>query len=188
MDVENPLGTLPGVEDVLRRSAVWAEVPAGLEARVLSGPAEQPPVRRLRPRLLVAAAIGTAALAAGVTAILTAGPDAGTMELSGTPIAAQAHADVQLRDTPSGVEIVLDVEGLPPAPEGSYYQGWVKGDRGVVAIGTFHLRRGGDDVVLWSGVELSGYPAITVTLQAEGAGPASSGKVVLRGDVPPALR
>jgi hypothetical protein len=39
VDVNNPLGRLPEVADVLCQGAVWAELPDGLEARVLSGSA-----------------------------------------------------------------------------------------------------------------------------------------------------
>jgi hypothetical protein len=37
VDADKPLSTLPGVEDILRQGAVWAELPDGLEARVLAG-------------------------------------------------------------------------------------------------------------------------------------------------------
>ena len=83
----------------------------------------------------------------------------------------------------SGVAIELDVRGLPPAPPGTYYQGWVKGAEGLVTVGTFHLRGGDDTVELWSGVPLDRYPTLTVTLQDEGAGQESSGRVVLSGEV-----
>ena len=43
-------------------------------------------------------------------------------------------------------------------------------------------------MVLWSGVDLAAYRRVTVTLQREGGGPASSGQVLLAGDVPEALR
>jgi hypothetical protein len=51
-----------------------------------------------------------------------------------------------------------------------------------------NLREGSRQVVLWSGVELTDYPKLTVTLQSEGAGPASSGRVVLTGDIPDQAR
>ena len=73
------------------------------------------------------------------------------------------------------------MRGLPPAPPGTYYQAWVKGDGGLVTIGTFHMQGGDDTVELWSGVPLDEYPTITVTLQDEGGGQESSGRVVLTG-------
>jgi anti-sigma-K factor RskA len=175
------------VETILRQAAVWAEVPKDLEHRVLD---EALGRRRVRPRrtrwLLAAAAVVALSAGAGVFAWLSG--DEPHASLAGTALAAGSSAEAEVRDTPSGVEIRLYVDGLPPAPEGSYYEAWVKGDRGSVAIGTFHLRDGSDDIVLWSGVDLDEYPKITVTLQREGAGPASSGRVVLAGEVPPELR
>ncbi|MFF5176305.1 anti-sigma factor [Micromonospora sp. NPDC000089] len=196
-----------GWETVLRQQAVWESVPAELEATVMrqlvgTKPADNvvPLRRRLfrreasagRPAMaprrrlgLVAAAAVTVALAsaAGASA-LTSGESSTPMRLTGTALGGSSHAEVRLRSTMSGVEIKADFDGLPPAPVGSYYEGWVVGPRGAVAIGTFHLRHGTRDVVLWSGVELKDYPTMTVTLQQEGGGAQSSGKVVLRGPVP----
>ena len=50
-----------------------------------------------------------------------------------------------------------------------------------VTIGTFHMQGGDDTVELWSGVPLDEYPTLTVTLQDEGGGQESSGRVVLTG-------
>jgi hypothetical protein len=125
---------------------------------------------------------------AGIGLLVVQGDDYGHLELAGTSLAARAHADVELADTPSGAEFRLDVSGLPPAAPGTYYEGWLTGDRGWISIGTFHLHRGTKDVVLWSGVELADYPEIAVTVQNEGDGAKSSGRVVLRGEIPPELR
>jgi hypothetical protein len=51
----------------------------------------------------------------------------------------------------------------------------------LVGIGSFHMRGGDATVTLWSGVPLVKYPTVSVTIQTEGAGEASSGEVVLRG-------
>lgn len=189
------------VDKLLQCEAIWVSPPADLELRVMADIEAAEPhgshidqlahrrtLRqqrrpRRRPVLLVAAAAALgAATMVGVTQF---GPSGGArMNLAGTPLAAQAHADVELRGTASGIEITMDVDRLPPAPPGTFYQGWVKGERGAVAIGTFHLREGSRQVVLWSGVQLADYPKLTVTLQSEGAGPASSGRVVLAGDIP----
>lgn len=55
----------------------------------------------------------------------------------------------------------------------------------VTSIGTFRMRGGDSTVTLWSGVEIKGFPTLTVTLQDEGGGPESSGRVVLRGSLLP---
>ncbi len=54
----------------------------------------------------------------------------------------------------------------------------------LVPIGTFHAREGDGPIELWSGVDVADYPTMTVTIQQEGAGPESSGIVVLRGEIP----
>ncbi|MFE4922302.1 anti-sigma factor [Streptomyces sp. NPDC056661] len=187
------------IDDMLRQEAVWADLPPHIEDKVmreLFGDVRDVVPLRRRPRrlgalprrrlVLVAASVALLGLAVGVsTEVLGGGQDDGRhVELAGSPLASGSHAGVVLRDTPSGVEIKLDLQGLPPAPVGSYYEGWVKGDLGMVAIGTFHLRQGTNNVILWSGVEIDDYPKISVTLQEEGHGPASSGKVMLSGHVP----
>lgn len=62
-----------------------------------------------------------------------------------------------------------------------FYQAWLKGDGGLVPIGTFHT---GDHVVLWAGVALQDFPTITVT-QEEVGDQSSSGLRVLSGSVSP---
>lgn len=186
---DNPLRGFAGVEDLLRQGAVWADVPDGLDRRVLAAArGRRGTVVRIPRRRLLLAAAAVLVILAGAGILLTRGPEYVHLELAGTPLAARAHAGVELADTPSGAELLLDVSGLPPAAPGTYYEGWLTGDRGWVSIGTFHLRRGTDEVVLWSGVELADYPLIAVTVQTEGGGAKSSGRVVLRGEVPRELR
>ncbi|MET7550858.1 anti-sigma factor [Streptomyces sp. NPDC005500] len=186
------------INDILREEAVWADLPADIEYKVMqelaSGRENVVPMRR-RPRRpgalsrrrlsLVAASVALLGLGSGI-GVMVAGdePDGRHVDLAATSLAGNSHADVAVRDTPSGVEIKMDFEDLPPAPAGTYYEGWVTGERGMVAIGTFHLREGASKVILWAGVELADYPKMTVTLQKEGGGPASSGRVVLSGHVP----
>ena len=106
--------------------------------------------------------------------------------LAGTKLAPKASASARIRDTRNGVAITLRITGLPPSAPGMFYEAWLRSPSGdLVAIGTFHLRGGGDDPVeLWSGVDVKRYPTLTVTLQREGAGPQSSGRVLLRGSIP----
>ena len=124
-------------------------------------------------------------MVAGVVGILARPGDDGGREfdVAGTELAPDASAVATVDERGSGVAIELDVRGLPPAEPGTYYQGWVKGPEGLVTVGTFHLRGGDDTVDLWSGVPLDRYPTLTVTLQDEGGGQESSGRVVLTGEV-----
>ena len=89
-----------------------------------------------------------------------------------------------MESTGSGLSISLTIDGLPPAEPGTFYQAWMRGDIGSVPIGTFHAREGDGPIELWSGVDVADYPTMTVTIQQEGAGPESSGIVVLRGEIP----
>ncbi|MER7820368.1 anti-sigma factor [Streptomyces sp. NPDC096153] len=108
-------------------------------------------------------------------------PSSESTVLAGTEMAPNASGRARVRRTPSGFEITLKMHGVPPSKENEYYQGWIKGKKGAVTVGTFHLRNGEDEVTLWSGVEISRYPTIAVTLQEEGDGPHSSGKVIATG-------
>ena len=142
---------------------------------------------RARPtswRLLSAAAavvlaiVGT--VVAGAARSSSPRGDRREVALLGTDLAPGASAAATLRATPSGFAVTLWVEGLAPAPPGSYYQAWMKGPGGPVAIGTFHVG-GGDDAVieLWSGVDPGDHPEITVTLEPDDGDPASSGRKML---------
>lgn len=140
---------------------------------------------RSRLRLL---AVGLAGAAAG--ALLLAVVQVGTRDegrrvvMAATDLAPAAEAVAEIIETANGVLIRVELSGLQPAPDGSFYQGWVRNEAGEqVSIGTFHMRGGGGRVGLWSGVSLDEYDTISITLQREGAGPASSGEVVLRGQL-----
>jgi len=114
------------------------------------------------------------------------GREATVVALAGTELAPGASAEATVRATPTGVAVTLRVDGLAPAPPGSYYQVWVSGPAGSVPIGTFHLRGGAADepIELWSGVDRAAYPEITVTLEPEDGDPASSRRRVLAGTLP----
>lgn len=166
----------------------WAEPPAGLLAQItatIDSERATPTVRDGRRRQIkarrtfragAAALLAAAAVVIGI--VVTRGP-ATDVVLAGTRLAPAASATAKLHATPSGLAIELDVSGLPASPPGYYYQAWMKGPRGAVAIGTFHLRGGPGTVELWSAVSLADYPAITVTREPEDGNPASSGQVVL---------
>ncbi|MGH9227869.1 MAG: anti-sigma factor [Acidimicrobiales bacterium] len=172
-----------GVDDLL--AAIEAESGSAAAATAQTGRTPEPS-RVRRPRLmLVAAAAGIVVLAGIVGTLMRAADDDGGRDftVAGTELAPEAAAVATVEETGSGVAIELDVRGLPPAEPGTYYQAWVKGPDGLVTVGTFHMRAGDDSVELWSGVPLDRYPTLTVTMQEEGAGQESSGRVVLSGEV-----
>jgi Anti-sigma-K factor rskA len=196
---DGPAGRL---RDLLADESVWAEpAPGGVDDLLAAIGAESagrptagaglapPPARRGAPRrraliaLSAAAAVVVVAGAIGIVARL--GDDGGGREfdVAGTELAPEASAVATVDEVGSGVAIELDVSDLPPAEPGTYYQGWVKGDEGLVTVGTFHMRGGDDTIELWSGVPLDRYPTLTVTLQDEGGGQESSGRVVLTGEI-----
>ena len=141
--------------------------------------------RRRAPVLLGAAAAALLAVVAIAGVLATRGGDAGEeFQLAATELVPDASADATVEATGSGLSITLSVEDLPPAAPGTFYQAWMKGPDGSIPIGTFHARDGDGPIELWSGVDAARYPTMTVTIQQEGAGPESSGRVVLSGDIP----
>jgi Anti-sigma-K factor rskA, C-terminal len=176
------------LRDLLADPEGWAEPPAGLLAQItatIDSERATPTVgdgrRQIRGRRTVrAGAVALLAAAAVVIGIVvTRGPATTDVVLAGTRLAPAASATARLHATPSGLAIELDVSGLPPSAPGYFYQAWMKGPRGLVTIGTFHMRGGPGTVELWSAVSLADYPAITVTREPEDGNPASSGQVVL---------
>jgi hypothetical protein len=157
---------------VLGDEAVWVEPPSGLEDRVVAD---------------IATEMTTAGFDGddGHVVSLNDGRRRRNVviDMTGTDLAQGATGVVTVESTGSGYAFEFDIEGLAPAPEGYYYQAWVEGDLGTVTIGTFHAREDASDVILWSGVGVSDYPVLTVTLQAEGAGPAPSGEVLMTADL-----
>jgi hypothetical protein len=181
------------IRDVLGGAATWAEPPpavldGALSALAAHETASEPETSPRWP--LVAALIGSAAAVAALVfasiAVIDANPVGDTiLAMTGTGLGTGAGGTAAVRPTESGWWIRLDLQGLPPAPTGSYYEGWVWSDDGEgISIGSFHNRGGDDPVILWSGVELAEYPSIWVTLEPEDGVAAASGEVVMKGRMP----
>lgn len=91
-----------------------------------------------------------------------------------------ATADAVVTEGALGTRLVIRFEDLPAAEDGTYYEAWLRQSPEIgVSAGTFHLRGGDGEIELWSAVSPEDYPLLTVTLQQEDAGAASSGQVVL---------
>jgi hypothetical protein len=178
--------------ELLGDEAMWAEPSPELEARVVgaieddAGVADLDAARRRRGARVSTVApwlvAGAAAAAAVALAVLPfGGPSRDfTATLAGTALSPGARGEAELENTQSGVEIRLDVSGLPRARRGFFYQAWVKGPRGLVTIGTFHT---GGKITLWSGVDVAQYSTLTVTLEPEDGDATSSGRKVLAGPI-----
>jgi hypothetical protein len=199
----------------LRRAAVWDVPPDDLGDRIIAqvgalragdghvgaGAADLPinevaasgrrrGVSWMWPGLAVAAA-ALVAFAAG--ALLTTDDDNGRsrepvadVALTATELSPGASAEGDVVDAGAGFSINIDVSGLPPAPDGEYYEGWLHeaatGD--WVSVGTFHMRSGDGHVVLWSGVPLDRYNEFVVTSEVEGS-TGGHGDVLLEGQFQP---
>ena len=203
-----------GFGALLADEATWAEAPPGLADDVLAAiraesveidpdPTVVPattghapdehvaPVidlsrRRRRTSRLLAAAAAAVVVVMGVFAFSqrTSDDKGQLLALSGTDLAPDASAVVELIDTPDGTVLRLDATGLPPAADDEYYEAWLRQSPEIgVSAGTFHFRGGGGDdpIILWAAVSPADYPLVTITLQDLDGGAESSGRVVLRG-------
>jgi hypothetical protein len=146
------------------------------------------PFQRRAPRwrrLAISVPVAAAAAVAFTFAVLAVddavnAPERGvTYEASGTPLAPEADAEVSVRPSAAGFSVVIDARNLPAAAPGSYYAAFLSGPRGVVPLGSFHGRKSGNPITMWSGVDPKDYPDFTVTLQREGDPPEPSDQVVL---------
>jgi hypothetical protein len=182
------------IREVLAGEATWAEPPPQVVDALLAAvaqdrtnPADVAPASKAKWPV-IAAAVGSiaAAIALTLATVSVLESETGTvLAMNGTELEPGASGEALVRPTESGYWIGLGLSGLPPAPENSYYEGWVWSDDGDgVSIGTFHLRGGDESVILWSGVEMADYPSIWVTLQNEGDGPQASDLVVMTGRLP----
>lgn len=179
------------IRDVLGDRTTWSEPPpevadhliAAIGAQRKSEKAEPTTTKRRRP-LVAAAVLGAAAviiLIVGMLGLFST-PDQQVVAMEGTDLQPGASGEAAIRETDVGWWIRLELDELPAADEGTYYEGWVWNDDGAgVSIGTFHLRGGEKSVVLWSGVDPKDYPAIWVTLEEEDGDPSASDRIVMWG-------
>lgn len=195
--LESGTGDLDGSErldmirELLADAKTWSEPPPGVAESVAKGIGVRPTesvspgrARRWVPAIVGAAAVLLAVL--GLAGVFQPPPPApgAFATMTGTELVPDAQGTAVVRDTSSGWSVRLEVEGLPPAAEGTYYQGWAWNAAGDgVSIGTFHLRNGTYPVTLWAGVSLVEYPWIWVTLQDEDGGAEASDLVMMRGRI-----
>lgn len=178
------------IREILSQDATWAEPPPEVSDRLLAAMGAEsaldvaPSSPSRRWMWVVAAVLGSAAIVSLVAGLLGvfSSPDEQVIAIAGTDLEPDATGQAAIRETESGWWIRLDVDHLPAADRGTYYEGWVWNDAGEgVSIGTFHLRGDSESVVLWSGVDPADYPAIWVTLEDEDGDPSASDRVVMRG-------
>ena len=185
--------------EALACPATWAEPSAWLEDAIVHAVVNDEPavpsvtaigdrrggVRRPRRVLLPAAAAAAAAIAlvmGSIAATSGGAAPAFTAELTATGLVPGAHATADIARNDGGFRVVLDASGLALLPEGGFYEAWLRDPSGtLVPIGTFSSSDA--QVTLWSGVSPASFASLTVTIERADNDQASSGRVVLRGDV-----
>ncbi|MEM9467663.1 MAG: anti-sigma factor [Actinomycetota bacterium] len=187
---------LAALDADLSAPAVWAEPPASLEddlvAAITAEAAAAAPMGSTESSRRWLWAVAAVAFLAGGFALGTAlAGDDDTPEivgeifpLEGTELAADADAEVELAVLLNGLRIILAVDELPPAPDGTFYEAWLLDtERGVVSAGTFHMRNQTGRIELWAGVTPEAYPRFVVTLEDDDGDPTPSSDVVFEADV-----
>jgi hypothetical protein len=181
---------LDQIREILGQNTTWSEPPPEVADRLLAAiGARKTPSIRAKPEPAPRWVWPAAALVATAAVVLVMGwlgvfsaPDEQVVAIAGTELEPGATGQAAIRETESGWWIRLDVNDLPAAEDGTYYEGWVWSDDGEgVSIGTFHFRGGEQSVILWAGVDPEDYPAIWVTLEDEDGDPTASDRVVMRG-------
>jgi Anti-sigma-K factor rskA len=172
---------------VLADPATWVEPSPALEESVVQAVAA---AEAGRPRRRVALVAAVAAAVLGLIVVIGAvvlGDGAGADYRAGlvaTDLALGASGRAQATQTGSGFLVVLDARGLPPLPDGEFYEVWLRDTDGIlVPIGSFSASDG--PVMLWSGVSPDDFPGITVTIEPADGDQASSGRRVLAGELRP---
>lgn len=190
---------LPLLADLLANPGTWAEPSAGLEDDVVNAVMNDEPstanvttlhgrrrATRRRTRIMIPAA-AAAAIAVVVGSVMTTSGGAGpafTARLAATQLVPGAHASAAVTRNDGGFRITLDAAGLQSLPQGAYYEAWLKDPAGtLVPIGTFSSSD--EHITLWSGVSPETFTTLTVTIENPDNNQASSGQVVLRGDIRP---
>lgn len=204
------LGDLP---QLLGDPAVWAEPASGIEDRVVAaiaaeqsdqaiaaqGVADTEQVvdlserrarrvggRRFWSMAAAALVIIAASSAAGFAFGRFDNTDITTVALAPTELIPEASAIAEVDERPNGARLVLELDGVDPAPAGRFYEVWLVKEepRTAISAGTFHMR-GSDDgqIEFWAGVSTKVYQTITVTLQSE-TDPSAAGELILRGRIP----
>lgn len=176
---------LDEIRAILGDEATWTEPPPEVLKRVLAdieGDVDQQgPGGPSWGWIAAAAAIILIIATAGMTGVFSPAAQE-QVAMAGTELQPEASGVASVREADAGWWIRLELDDLPAASVGTYYEGWVWNDAGEgVSIGTFHLRGGEPAIELWSGVDPADYPSIWVTLENEDGDPSASDRVVMRG-------
>lgn len=161
------LADLDAGRTAIAEPAVWEEPSPELGEQVamlLRGTAN-PQKPTSWPRRTMAGVVAVAAVLLLVVAVVVSRSDAPdwTVDIAGTDEAPIAMGTIDGWQTRNGTRMVLEINGLDPAPDGYVYEMWLSRGSIHVSAGTFTAA---DDVVLWSGVARRDYPRLWITLEA----------------------
>lgn len=167
VDCRTEVPSLVETRRIIDGAALWEEPPANLEGRIVSliaGPSTEaaPIVRSKGWQMAVAAFAAVAAVLVGVFVLQRSPAPDWEVALPGTEQAPLAFGVVSGWNDPSGTRMALDVEGLPPAPEGFLYEFWLSEGDLHISAGTFKQTEG---VELWVGVSRADFPRLWITLE-----------------------
>jgi anti-sigma-K factor RskA len=190
---------------LLAEAAPHVDVPSDLEARTFARierePARDTGVRELVPRTrrvqrvmrlqrVLALAAGFLFVVGAVGLILnlvsgSGGAETTTIQLISATGGA-ANGEARVRETSAGRVVELEVDGLPPAPAGFYYECWFVGPGDEldtpnrVSVGTFDVPDSGHTTVeMTSAADAGRFPKMGVTLEPDDGNPARTGDKVL---------
>lgn len=111
----------------------------------------------------MSAGVAAAAIVVAVAWIGLRGPSPDwELAIPGTQDAPLATGVIQGWNETGGTRVVLDVQGLPAAPEGSVYELWFSKDELHISAGTFTEA---GEVALWVGVSRGDFPRLWITLE-----------------------
>lgn len=147
----------------LDEAALWIDPGESVEEEILGAMGTRAADRRRRRLLVSAAAVAASVivLAAGLVMTRSAGPD-WEIPLFATQEAPGASGVAKGWLEPSGTRVELEITGLAPAPDGSFYELWFSDGPVHVSAGTFLETT---DLTLWTGVSRRDFPRVWITLE-----------------------
>ncbi len=178
-DCEVAEASLDEMAAMLAAPDVWDEPdPALAELVVATIVGASGPAWPRRSGWWKAAAVAVLALLVGAAAwwSLRPAPPDWEAALVGVGERPQAAASVLGWNRPAGSRMVMEVEGLGPAPAGSFYELWLSSEEGWVSAGSFT-----DDgrIEVFVGVARRDFPRLWVTVEAADGDPTPTRQAVL---------
>ncbi|MPZ71147.1 MAG: hypothetical protein GEU71_16720 [Actinobacteria bacterium] len=178
-------GRVPGLDSgrtALGDPAAWEEPPPELGARVTALVTALPRSPRPWWRRGLLGPISAAAVAIVILGLVVTmrspAPD-WEVAIPGTDLAPVAAGTIEGWNTDTGTRMVMQIDGLDPAPDGFVYELWLSTDTLHVSAGTFIAA---ERVELTTGVSRADFPRLWVTLEPVDDNESPSGHTVLDTD------